>query len=146
MTALVTVQFEPYFNGVSMTGNANSGRKPVLDEKGNRVNKPRGPGTGGKRGRSCPPPDSRVRSPIDNAFRSKVGARLTSAAAAAFETEREEVLIEGRSTEDFDEGDECNVKVHKKRVVPDAVRTQIDNVKRNIKVTTIYDHHDAHHS
>jgi len=106
-----------------------SGRPPHRNKDGSRKHKPRAPSTGHARGRGIPAA-ARPRTEHDGWKKHKAGERLVT---AAYENP---TLHHGVSAEDGqgDEEEEAGSKTHKKRLIPAAVKSAIETVKRNIQV------------
>jgi len=106
-----------------------SGRPPHRNKDGSLKHKPRAPPTGHAQGRGIPAA-ARPRTEHDGRKKHKAGERLVT---AAYENP---TLHHGVSAEDGqgDEEEEAGSKTHKKRLIPAAVKSAIETVKRNIQV------------
>ena len=107
-----------------------SGRPPHRNKDGSLKHKPRAPPTGHARGRGIPAA-ARPRTEHDGRKKHKAGERLVT---AAYENT---TLHHGVSAEDgnhSDDEEEDGTKAHKKRVIPEAVKSAIETVKKNILV------------
>ena len=106
-----------------------SGRPFHVNEDGSRKFRRREPPRGHTRGRPIPA-DARPGTEHDGRNKHKAGERLVS---AAFEG----TALHGVSAEDghhSDDEEEDGTKAHKKRVIPEAVKSAIETVKKNILV------------
>ena len=106
-----------------------SGRPCHVNPDGSRKNRHRERPRGHTRGRPIPA-DARPGTAHDGRKKHKAGERLVSAAV-------EGTTLHGVSAEDghhSDDEEEAGTKAHKTRVIPAAVKSAIDTVKKNILV------------
>ena len=106
-----------------------SGRPCHVNPDGSRKNRHRERSRGHARGRAIPA-DARPGTAHDGRKKYKAGERLVSAAV-------EGTTLHGVSAEDGHHSDgeeEDGTKAHKKRVIPEAVKSAIETVKKNILV------------
>ena len=106
-----------------------SGRPCHVNPDGSRKNRHRERPRGHTRGRPIAA-DARTETAHDGRKKYKAGERLVSAAV-------EGTTLHGVSAEDGHHSDgeeEDGTKAHKKRVIPEAVKSAIETVKKNILV------------
>jgi len=125
--------------GAAMTGvQGKSGRRPMLDENGERVHprrdrsrsaEPGGAQKKGRRGREVPKPAA-----VHGAAQHGSATAHRLVAAAKTQRAASEEVENHRADADFDEDEDGEVRLVTKLKIPAVVRAQIGRVKINIQV------------